>query len=148
MLLSHDNTYIDGSTVVDPDKVSSFKAQLIDKDGVDVKAGGDAKGLITGTSATFYFLGNVRKASDLKDGIFVAIIDNGTTPVDPTEAGIANATYTFNGTTYGAIYDESKINGTGKVVLYNDSVGLGEKGLREATGSARSRRYTLQPLRF
>ena len=129
--------YIDGSTVVEySDKVSSFKAQLIDKDGVDVKAGGDAKGLITGTSATFYFLGNNTKASDLKDGIFVAIIDNGTTPVDPTEAGVANATYTFNGTTYGAIYDESKINGTGKVVLYNDSVGLGEKVYEQATGSA------------
>ena len=129
--------YIDGSTVVEySDKVSSFKAQLIDKDGVDVKAGGDAKGLITGTSATFYFLGNVRKASDLKDGIFVAIIDNGTTPVDPTEAGIANATYTFNGATYGAIYDESKTNGTGKVTLYNDSVKLGEKVYEQASGSA------------
>lgn len=136
--------YIDGSTVVEySDKVSSFKAQLIDKDGVDVKAGGDAKGLIAdGKSATFYFLSaNATattgvKASDLKDGIFVAIIDNGTTPVDPTEAGVANATYTFNGTTYGAIYDESKINGTGKVVLYNDSVGLGEKVYEQATGSA------------
>ena len=137
LILNDRYFYIDGSTVVEySDKVSSFKAQLIDKDGVDVKAGGDAKGLITGTSATFYFLGNGRKASDLKDGIFVAIIDNGTTPVDPTEAGIANATYTFNGATYGAIYDESKTNGTGKVTLYNDSVKLGEKVYEQASGSA------------
>lgn len=120
------------------DKVNTFKAQLIDdKDGVNVKVGGDAKNLIAdGKTAMFYYLASNGQASDLKDGIFVAIVKTETTPVDPTEAGVANATYTFNGSTYGAIYDESKTNGTGKVTLYNDSVKLGEKVYEQASGSA------------
>ena len=136
-ITANGSTGINSGIVKYSDKVSSFKAQLIDKDGVDVKAGGDAKNLIAdGKTAMFYYLASNGQASDLKDGIFVAIIDNGTTPVDPTEAGIANATYTFNGATYGAIYDESKTNGTGKVTLYNDSVKLGEKVYEQASGSA------------
>ena len=136
-ITANGQTGINSGIVKYDDKVSSFKAQLIDKDGVDVKAGGDAKNLIAdGKTAMFYYLASNGQASDLKDGIFVAIVKTETTPVDPTEAGVANATYTFNGTTYGAIYDESKINGTGKVVLYNDSVGLGEKVYEQATGSA------------
>lgn len=136
-ITANGQTGINSGIVKYSDKVSSFKAQLIDKDGVDVKAGGDAKNLIAdGKTAMFYYLASNGQASDLKDGIFVAIVKTEITPVDPTEAGVANATYTFNGTTYGAIYDESKINGTGKVVLYNDSVGLGEKVYEQATGSA------------
>lgn len=136
-ITANGQTGINSGIVKYDDKVSSFKAQLIDKDGVDVKAGGDAKNLIAdGKTAMFYYLASNGQATDLKDGIFVAIVKTETTPVDPIEAGVANATYTFNGTTYGAIYDESKINGTGKVVLYNDSVGLGEKVYEQATGSA------------
>lgn len=136
-ITANGQTGINSGIVKYDDKVSSFKAQLIDKDGVDVKAGGDAKNLIAdGKTAMFYYLASNGQASDLKDGIFVAIVKTETTPVDPIEAGVANATYTFNGTTYGAIYDESKIDGTGKVVLYNDSVGLGEKVFEQATGSA------------
>lgn len=136
-ITANGSTGINSGIVKYSDKVNSFKAQLIDKDGVDVKAGGDAKNLIAdGKTAMFYYLASNGQASDLKDGIFVAIVKTETTPVDPTEAGIANATYTFNGATYGAIYDESKTNGTGKVTLYNDSVKLGEKVYEQASGSA------------
>ena len=136
-ITANGSTGINSGIVKYSDKVSSFKAQLIDKDGVDVKAGGDAKNLIAdGKTAMFYYLASNGQATDLKDGIFVAIVKTETTPVDPTEAGVANATYTFNDATYGAIYDESKTNGTGKVTLYNDSVKLGEKVYEQASGSA------------
>ena len=67
-ITANGQTGINSGIVKYDDKVSSFKAQLIDKDGVDVKAGGDAKNLIAdGKTAMFYYLASNGQATDLKD---------------------------------------------------------------------------------
>lgn len=127
--------YIDGSTVVEySDKVSSFKAQLIDKDGVDVKAGGDAKGLIAdGKSATFYFLSaNATattgvKASDLKDGIFVAIVKTEVVDTNKPITPAKNAKWGWSSST-NVTTDKPAVIGTDDkgnttITLYNDETG-------------------------
>ena len=140
--------YIDGSTVVEySDKVSSFKAQLIDKDGVDVKAGGDAKGLIAdGKSATFYFLSaNATattgvKASDLKDGIFVAIVKTEVVDTNKPITPATDATWSWTlGSNKGenlpaVIGADDKGNVT--ITLYNDATTAEKSTTKTATAIA------------
>ena len=123
--------YIDGSTVVEySDKVSSFKAQLIDKDGVDVKAGGDAKGLIAdGKSATFANATATTgvKASDLKDGIFVAIVKTEVVDTNKPITPAKNAKWGWSSST-NVTTDKPAVIGTDDkgnttITLYNDETG-------------------------
>ena len=125
--------YITNGVVKYSDKVHTFRAQLIDKKGVDVQTDGKAKELINeDNGATIYFLKDKNEnghAADLKDGIFVAIIENKATSDKPTPVTPAkNATWgwgsdaaTINTNLPAVIGTDDKGNTT--ITLYDDKDG-------------------------
>ena len=134
-------TGINSGIVKYDDKVSSFKAQLIDKDGVDVKAGGDAKNLIAdGKTAMFYYLASNGQATDLKDGIFVAIVK---TEVVDTNKPITPATDATWSWTLGSDKGENlpavigaDDKGNVTITLYNDATTAEKSTTKTATAIA------------
>lgn len=140
-ITANGQTGINSGIVKYDDKVSSFKAQLIDKDGVDVKAGGDAKNLIAdGKTAMFYYLASNGQASDLKDGIFVAIVK---TEVVDTNKPITPATDATWSWTLGSDKGENlptvigaDDKGNVTITLYNDATTAEKSTTKTATAIA------------
>lgn len=140
-ITANGSTGINSGIVKYSDKVSSFKAQLIDKDGVDVKAGGDAKNLIAdGKTAMFYYLASNGQASDLKDGIFVAIVK---TEVVDTNKPITPATDATWSWTLGSDKGENlpavigaDDKGNVTITLYNDATTAEKSTTKTATAIA------------
>ena len=140
-ITANGQTGINSGIVKYDDKVSSFKAQLIDKDGVDVKAGGDAKNLIAdGKTAMFYYLASNGQATDLKDGIFVAIVK---TEVVDTNKPITPATDATWSWTLGSDKGENlpavigaDDKGNVTITLYNDATTAEKSTTKTATAIA------------
>ena len=140
-ITANGQTGINSGIVKYDNKVSSFKAQLIDKDGVDVKAGGDAKNLIAdGKTAMFYYLASNGQASDLKDGIFVAIVK---TEVVDTNKPITPATDATWSWTLGSDKGENlpavigaDDKGNVTITLYNDATTAEKSTTKTATAIA------------
>ncbi len=127
-ITANGQTGINSGIVKYDDKVSSFKAQLIDKDGVDVKAGGDAKNLIAdGKTAMFYYLASNGQATDLKDGIFVAIVKTEVVDTNKPITPAKNAKWGWSSST-NVTTDKPAVIGTDDkgnttITLYNDETG-------------------------
>lgn len=140
-ITANGQTGINSGIVKYDNKVSSFKAQLIDKDGVDVKAGGDAKNLIAdGKTAMFYYLASNGQATDLKDGIFVAIVK---TEVVDTNKPITPATDATWSWTLGSDKGENlpavigaDDKGNVTITLYNDATTAEKSTTKTATAIA------------
>lgn len=140
-ITANGQTGINSGIVKYDNKVSSFKAQLIDKDGVDVKAGGDAKNLIAdGKTAMFYYLATNGQATDLKDGIFVAIVK---TEVVDTNKPITPATDATWSWTLGSDKGENlpavigaDDKGNVTITLYNDATTAEKSTTKTATAIA------------
>lgn len=140
-ITANGQTGINSGIVKYDDKVSSFKAQLIDKDGVDVKAGGDAKNLIAdGKTAMFYYLASNGQASDLKDGIFVAIVKTEVVDTNKPITPATDATWSWTlGSNKGenlpaVIGADDKGNVT--ITLYNDATTAEKSTTKTATAIA------------
>lgn len=140
-ITANGQTGINSGIVKYDNKVSSFKAQLIDKDGVDVKAGGDAKNLIAdGKTAMFYYLASNGQATDLKDGIFVAIVKTEVVDTNKPITPATDATWSWTlGSNKGenlpaVIGADDKGNVT--ITLYNDATTAEKSTTKTATAIA------------
>lgn len=140
-ITANGQTGINSGIVKYDDKVSSFKAQLIDKDGVDVKAGGDAKNLIAdGKTAMFYYLASNGQASDLKDGIFVAIVKTEVVDTNKPITPATDATWSWTlgpdkGENLPAVIGADD-KGNVTITLYNDATTAEKSTTKTATAIA------------